>query len=291
MEFKVGDKINEYLIIKFIGCGSFGNVYEAVNKKGHHYALKVPITSKGGSSQESIIHEYNMYSKLSSIGKGIMPVKITKYNDITILVMDLLGPSIDKFVSKYKRLDLKTTIIITIQLLESIKYIHSTGYIHRDIKPKNLVIKSSDPSKISIIDFGLCTKFDKTVSSTKVFCGTERYASISAHKRYTQSRKDDLQSILYTIVYIYKGSLPWQGIKNSNRSKRLKIVLKKKQETPVSELCKGMPREFEVLGRYIDSIDFDEKPHYTSMIRMFNNLFSTLGYVDNNVQWVVGRKN
>lgn len=288
MELQVGDRINEYLIIKFLGCGSFGNVYEAVNRKGRHCALKVPIKSKGDSSQASIIHEYSIYSKL---GKRVMNAKLIKYDNMKILVMDLLGPSIDNFVSKYKRFDLKTTILIMIQLLESIKYIHNSGYIHRDIKPKNLVINSSDPSKISIIDFGLSIKFIKDnhhipCKKTKVFCGTERYASIAAHTRYTQSRKDDLESILYTIIYLYKGRLPWQGIKSSNKSERLKCVLKKKQEIGIPELCKGMPREFEVFGKYINSIEFNEKPHYTSMTRMFYNLYENLGYTDNNVQWI-----
>lgn len=227
-----------------------------------------------------MIKEYNIYKKLGKPESGVLPVELCKWDKTNIMVMNLLGPSLDDIVKKYKRLRLSTVLILGIQMISIVKHIHSRGYIHRDIKTKNIVINPENPSRICFIDFGLACRYLETDDSHKVyksvpcFYGTERYASIAAHDRKTQSRKDDLESILYTLVYLYKGRLPWQHCKENDKLKRLKMIGKVKKNTSIEELCKDMPREFHVFGNYIKQLDFDEKPHYTSISRMFENLYN-----------------
>ena len=91
-----------------------------------------------------------------------------------------------------------------------------------------------------------------------------------------QSRKDDLEAIGYLLIYLYKGKLPWQGIKENDKTKRYRLIGEKKMNISCEELCKNMPKEFIVYMKYIQSLDFDEEPIYDSLKRMFEKLFKRL---------------
>jgi serine/threonine protein kinase len=273
----LGVNLGGYTLIKFLGSGSFGTVYEGVlhNK---HYALKIPIVTKERDGRDSILQEYKIYKKLPGI-----QVKLVRANDVDIMVMDLMGPSLGDFIEKYKRFDIKTTILLTIQLVKGLKEIHSKGYLHRDIKPKNIVIDPKSPSHVFLIDFGLACKYKKDFVDIHKFCGTERYASINAHNMKEQSRRDDLEAMMYTIVFLYKGRLPWQGIKNSDKIERNKLICQAK--TNAIDLCKGMPKEFTILLKYIKSMEFNEKPMYSTIVRMMESLYNSSRFKDKLVQW------
>ena len=174
-------------------------------------------------------------------------------------------------------------------MLENIKYIHECGYIHRDIKPDNFVINIKK-NKLYCIDFGLAKTYlyrKKHVEFRKdhKFCGTVRYASISAHKGYTQSRRDDLEAIGYVLVYLFKASLPWMGIKHEDKKERYRLIMEKKLETSEKDLCEQLPREFLIYFKYIKSLDFEEKPRYNSLIKMFKELYESKKYNNHKFEW------
>jgi serine/threonine protein kinase len=288
----IGTDISKYTITKYIASGSFGDVFEAKNKKtGELVALKIPIIKEDNSHTEtSLLQEMNVYKKLSNKEKGIANMKVIKHDNKKILMMDLLGPSLETLLSKNKKFGIKTVTLLAIQMIEIIKHIHNSGYIHRDIKPDNFVIGNDDQNKLYCIDFGLAKKYMRNnehikFSSKKKFCGTARYASIAAHSQEEQSRKDDLESIGYILVYLYKGKLPWQGIKEKDKHKRYKLIGEKKKEVTEEELCKNMPKEFMVFLKYVRTLDFDEKPHYSALKRMFEKLYESKNYKTNNLEW------
>ena len=224
---------------------------------------------------------------------GIANIKMvtSKKLEKKIMVMDLLGPSLESFLSKHKQFSLQTIILLAIQMIKIIKYIHSRGYIHRDLKPDNFVLDYINKNQLYCIDFGLTKKYLNNKNNhiefhdNNKFCGTARYASIGAHLGHVQSRKDDLESIGYILVYLFNGRLPWQHIKHSDKQKRYQLILKKKQEISDSELAKDMPREFLVYFKYIKSLDFNEKPHYSSLINMFKKLYISHNFDQNEFDW------
>ena len=288
----IGTDINKYTITRYIGSGSFGDVFEARNKKTKELvALKFPIKNEERDGQRSILDEARIYKQIANPSQGVANMKVTTCKDRKIIVMDLLGPSVENVLSKHKKLGLKSVIALAIKMIDILKYVHSCGYLHRDLKPDNFAIGSEDKSKLFCIDFGLAKKYLKKngdhikFSPNRKFCGTARYASIAAHKHHEQGRKDDLESIGYILIYLYKGKLPWQGIKKKDKRERYNLIGKKKEEISEEDLCINMPKEFCIFLKYVRNLDFDEKPHYSALKRMFEKLYESRGYKSNKLEW------
>ena len=156
--------------------------------------------------------------------------------------------------------------MLGIQMIDRLDYMHYKWVIHRDIKPDNFVLGLNDKKHIVyLIDLGLLKKYYDNRSQrhikfkeNKRLIGTIRYASINSLKGYEQSRRDDLESLGYTLIYLLRGNLPWQGLKLNNRESRDKKVLELKQSIPLDELCKGFPHEFVEYINYTRKLEFDE---------------------------------
>ena len=195
--------------------------------------------------------------------------------------MELLGPSLENlFQSQNKKFSLKTTCMLGIQMIDRIEYVHSKKIIHRDIKPANFLMGRGENSHIVyLIDFGLAKKYWSTIhkchipfTTGKKLTGTARYASINALNGKEQSRRDDLESIAYILLYFLRGSLPWQGIKYYNREGRFKKIYEKKRDTSSKELCEGFPEELAIFIDYVKSLTFMEVPDYNYLRQLLKNI-------------------
>lgn len=102
--------------------------------------------------------------------------------------------------------------------------------------------------------------------------GTTRYASVNAHKGMEPSRRDDLESIGYLLVYFLKGSLPWQGLQARNDQERYKLITEKKLSISVERLCHELPNEFQDYLNYSRGLEFDEDPDYEYLKGLFKQL-------------------
>jgi casein kinase 1 len=255
---------------KLLGKGSFGSIYIGTNKKtGEEVAIKVEQASDE-ISQLKI--EYKAYKILEG-GYGF-PKVYDFYEDKrkNVLIMEMLGPSLEKlFNQRKKKFSLLTVIMIIEQILYRLEYIHSKNLVHRDIKPDNFLIGKGNNNKlIYVIDLGLSKKYRENKTGLhipyrdgKYLTGTARYASINTHLGVEQTRRDDIEALGYMMIYLIKGHLPWQGMVNSNPEKKYDKIKDLKIKIKLEELCQGLPKETVKFIQYARDMRYDDKPNYS----------------------------
>lgn len=164
--------------------------------------------------------------------------------------MELLGKSLEElFVRNNRKFTLKTVCSLGLAMFKRIEFVHQRNHIHRDIKPDNFMMGINDrTNQLYIIDFGLGKKYRSSTKkkhivfkTNKSITGTARYCSINTHNGFEQSRRDDLESIVYVLLYFLRGNLPWQGLVCKQGEDHYDLIHKKKAVTTPQELCKGYP--------------------------------------------------
>jgi len=165
-------------------------------------------------------------------------------------------------------------------MLSRIEYIHSKHYIHRDIKPENFLMGIGKKThQLYIIDYGLAKQYYDPIKKCHIpykegrnLTGTVRYISINTHLGIEQSRRDDIQSIAYILIYLLKGKLPWQGIKVKNEKEKYSKIKEMKIQTTIEELCMECPNEIQLFLKYSQEMKFDEKPDYVYLRQLLKTI-------------------
>ena len=255
---------NKYILLEQIGEGAFGSIY-----KGENIRTKEKVAIKVESIKEEtklLKNESSIYQYLLE-QEGIPKVKwFGKDENNYYMVINLLGKSLENLLRERGNLSLLVVIQIGIQILNLLKMIHENGIVHRDIKPDNFLLGLNDKSKqIYIIDFGFCKTFmnnNKHIENKKTskLIGTPNFASISAHSYNELSRRDDLESLGYMLIYFYLGYLEWQTQTDNNTIQNIKINTINNPDVP-DVIIKYL--------KYVRKLEFKESPNYELLINCF----------------------
>ncbi|KAE7998520.1 hypothetical protein FH972_003059 [Carpinus fangiana] len=282
MEHRVG---NRFRLGRKIGSGSFGEIYLGTNiQTNEDVAIKLENVK---TKHPQLLYESKLYRLLQG-GTGIPNVRwFGVEGDYNVLVMDLLGPSLeDLFNFCSRKLSLKTVLMLADQMINRVEFVHSKSFLHRDIKPDNFLMGlGRRANQVYVIDFGLAKKYRDSSThqhipyrENKNLTGTARYASMNTHLGIEQSRRDDLESLGYVLMYFLRGSLPWQGLKAGTKKQKYDKISEKKVSTSIEALCRGYPTEFASYFHYCRSLRFDDKPDYAYLKRIFRDLFIREGF-------------
>lgn len=278
-----------YAVERKLGKGGFGQVYvgrrnQASSAKEGSQANQVALkfehrTSKGCNYGPP--YEWSVYSSLGGI-PGIPKVHFKgRQGDYYIMVMDMLGPSLwDVWNSQSQAMSQEMVACIGVEALSIIEKLHAKGYVHGDVKPENFLLgqpNTHQDKRLFLVDLGLATRWKDTVCQTHVeydqrpdvFRGTVRYASVHAHLGRTASRRDDLESLAYTLLFLLRGRLPWQGYQGDNKGF---LVCRKKMATSAELLCRYTPSGFRQFTEAVVNLKFDEEPKYSPYAQLFEAL-------------------
>ncbi|KAG6532640.1 casein kinase 1-like protein 2 [Zingiber officinale] len=276
---------NKFRLGRKIGSGSFGEIYLGTNiQTNEEVAIKLENVK---TKHPQLIYESKLYKILQG-GTGIPNVRWYGIEgDYNVLVMDLLGPSLeDLFNFCNRKFSLKTVLMLADQMINRVEFVHSKYFLHRDIKPDNFLMGlGRRANQVYIIDFGLAKKYRDSSThqhipyrENKNLTGTARYASVNTHLGIEQSRRDDLESLGYVLMYFLRGSLPWQGLKAGTKKQKYEKISERKVATSIEALCRGYPSEFASYFHYCRSLRFDDKPDYAYLKRLFRDLFIREGF-------------
>ena len=258
-----GDVIAAYFrVTKTLGSGSFGRVVEAVDvRTGAYVAIKLEAKD---AEFPQLVYEKRVMDELGHC-KGFPACIWFGYDDVyNMLIMERLNTSLEQLrVREGGRLPLDYLQHVGQQGLDRLHTFHAAGFAHRDIKPENFMMSKRI---LFLIDFGLCKRVLSPETGVhiahrggKTLAGTPRYASVCAHEGHEQSRRDDLESFIYMMVFLAKGSLPWQ----KNLGVKFEDIEACKVRTEPADLCAGLPACYRLTLEHARGLAFDQCPNYT----------------------------
>jgi len=266
---------NKYKILENIGSGTFGTIYKGENIRSlEKVAIKVEpmLNDTKLLKNESIAYQYLKNTN------GVPQVKwFGKDNENYYMVLNLFGESLQSLKNRYSNFSLTLTLKIGIQLISLIQTIHEKGLIHRDIKPDNFLFGLDDKkNKLHIIDFGFCKTYldgEKHIKQKKIngLIGSANYTSVNSHNFLEQSRRDDLESIGYILLYLYSGKLEWQNIFLTNFIEKNRVICDLKERIFESPNIKQLPNVLIEYLKYVKELQFEETPDYLFLINKFKN--------------------
>ena len=291
---------HQYIFKKFkplkkIGVGGCGNIYSVMRLNDESiFAMKIEKLKTRISRLES-----EAYFLFILQGYGIPKfISFGHTKKYFILIETLLDKSLfNIFIENKKICNLKDICLIGLQILDRLEWIHSKGILYNDIKPQNFLFGIKDPNVIYIIDFGLCKKYRSSKTGkhilprkTGIMKGTLNFASPNVIKGKEPSRRDDIISLGYLLIYLYKRELPWLDVmkkKTDINKNNYNKLINLKCSNGNGLLFKNIPDELIEYIKYARNLKFEQDPDYSYLRSLFNKIISknNMGHKSLSFSW------
>ncbi|CAD8098517.1 unnamed protein product [Paramecium sonneborni] len=267
----------KFKLLDKVGQGSFGMIFKTENlETGDIFATKFEKREENQNGMSLLVREIKVLIEVQEFEGFPQIVFYGRDEHYNYFMQTYLGQNLEHLLkrSNYK-FSLCTVCRIGLNLIDRLKQLHSKNLIHRDLKPDNICIGYEDVDQIYLIDFGLAKYYrdQKGIHIPQIdkkgIIGTARYASLTAHLAKEQSRKDDIESLGYVLVYLAKGKLPWMNLNTNTKSEKYQKIKEFKQQLTLDKLCEGLPKCFLNLFIYARGLDFQAEPDYTFLKELF----------------------
>lgn len=283
---------------KKLGSGSYSEVHLAIDKiSGEKVAIK--FEWQKAEKTNKLLNEAKYYQDLKN-DVGFPRIRwCGSKGEYNMMVLDLLGPSLDDLFKKRKRFSVKTVLMLAKQMVDRLKYVHDCGILYRDIKPHNFLmgVGEKGSKRVYLVDFGLAKRYrdaetgahsELRIKKGRGVTGTVRYSSLNVHEGCDASRRDDLLALGYVLLHFLRGGLPWLGISAKSKRTKHELIRRRKNKTSDEDLCSGFPEEFVEYFKYCRSLEFYDRPDYLRIQKMFDRVLVREGYAnDHKFDWMV----
>ena len=297
--FKEKIIFGKYQITKNIEKNKNLQIYEGKNILSDELII-IKVEQKKDKKKKGLL-EMESYFLNYLKSPGIPTIQeIGYYKNNIISIQALLGLTLSKlFIRNFGKFNIKDITLISIQILERIKYIHNKNIIHCDICPNNFVLGIGRfQNIIYMTNFNSAKRYkDKnTLEHIKYklsnnFRGNYIFASVNALRGVELSRRDDLESLGYILIYFLKGGLPWEHIKSLSNSEKIRKIYQIKKNYNLSILCAGIPEEFKLFLNYVKSLTFQEEPDYNYCFSLFYGIFKKMKILNDGIfSWYQEKK-
>lgn len=261
--------------MSFVGKGAFGKVYTA-EVNGHACAVKVEDKS---IARPLLEYEAKVLQCLRDCPHVPGFIKYWTNGD-RYLAMDLQGENLETALREGRLPLERVSRVVAPQMLQALQTVHAHKFLHRDIKPQNVLFGKHNADTIYLIDFGLAKKYimqDGTHipfrANKSVRVGNIRYCGLNMMMGNESSRRDDLESLGYMLIYLAnQGTLPWMRIEKDAAASSTTIfehAKAAKMNLDVAELCKDLPTAYKHYLLHARALKFDQRPDYAFMRSLF----------------------
>lgn len=264
-----------FAVIKRLRTTKHGQLFQCVNDQFHPFAVKIHPGPPSGSkaSDAKLRLEVACLRRLRGRRHFVELIQAGKTDKFSYLVVSMVGQTLtDILRSKpWGRLDRSAALDIACQVLSGIREMHDVGYIHRDIQPRHIAMGQgkADGSRVYILGCGSARfHLDPETGSPRAardhpvkMRGSVHFTSCNGNRGLDMGRVDDLWSLLYLLVFMLEGSLPW---KHLHPAKNLPAITAMKS-IPFPELmddrvdCREAISE---VAKYLGALGYADTPDY-----------------------------
>ncbi|OMJ96055.1 hypothetical protein SteCoe_437 [Stentor coeruleus] len=265
---------NRYKVLKLLHQGENNQIFKALDTStSGKVALKIELSE----NHNLILHEIQVLTDLYDLIGFPRILSQGKHKGRYYIILNYLGKSLQ---NKFLSLNCKFTLSCVLRLAEEFFYriesLHKAGYIHKDLRPENVATGYGlNWQSLFLVGFTYSNKYIENNNGrhvqcfiTKTLSSNVNFSSVNVMNKINPSRRDDIESIIYILIYFYCGVLPW-----ISNGKMTEVEIKKTKESIVLEpLCKNYPFEFISCLRYVRGLEYDQEPDYEMLRSCFKDM-------------------